>query len=269
MPIITAAVLGGLQSAAGIAQYAKGRQLAKGAVRPTYEIPKEIADNLSQAQMEALQGLPPEQVKQYVENVQRQVGFGLTALGERKAGIAGLATLTQQGTDAYKDLLSADAAARQANLRQLMNAREQMAGYKEKEFELNKLLPYQEQVQAAQAMTGAGMQNIMGGLTSAQGALETKYLADIYAGKGKGKGIGVGARTGTEMSGLIPAAGGYDWSMKKPQYPMPEQPYNVNIGQQPTTEQLYQFDLAKKKNPALTWDYFIQSTQGLANMIPR
>src|SRR3990167_990319 len=179
-PLLTSAILGGVQSDAGITKYSKGRALAKQNIKPQYDIPVEIAQNLSQAQLQALEGLPPEQKKQYVENVQRQVGFGLTALGERKAGIAGLATLTQQGTDAYKDLLTADARARQENLRQLMSAREQMAGYKEKEFQLNRLIPYQEKAEAAAAMQGAGIQNIMGGLRGAQGAFEQKGIIEAY-----------------------------------------------------------------------------------------
>lgn len=180
MPITTSAILGGIQSAAGIAQYLKGKKMAKQNARPDYVIPEEIGQNLSQAQMQALEGLPPEQKKQYVENIQRQQNFGLSALGSRKAGISGLAALTQQGSDAYSDLLSKDAAARQQNLQNLMGAREQMAGFKDKEFELNKLLPFQQKAEAAQGLTGAGLQNIMGGLQSAQGTLENKYLADQY-----------------------------------------------------------------------------------------
>ena len=39
-----------------------------------------------------------------------------------------------------------------------------MATYKDKEFQLNELDPYMNQVQAAEAMKGAGLQNIMGGV---------------------------------------------------------------------------------------------------------
>lgn len=166
-----AAIAASVAGTVGAVQYMKGRKMAKQNKRPDYEIPQEIKDNLSQAQMQALEGLPPEQKQQYVENVQRGQNFGLNALGDRKAGISGLATLTQQGNDAYKDLMTQDAIARQANLDKLMGAREQIAQYKDKGFELNKLIPYQEKAQAAAAMQSAGLQNIAGSTQSGSSAI--------------------------------------------------------------------------------------------------
>ena len=174
MPITSAAILGGIQSATGIAQYISGQKKAKANVKPTYEIPTEISQNLTQAQMQALEGLPPEQKKQYVENVQRQQNFGLNALGDRKAGISGLAALTQGGNDAYNNLLTADAQARQGNLDKLMGQREQMAQFKDQEFQINKMQPYQQKAEAAAGLQGAGMQNIYGGLSSMQNTFEQK-----------------------------------------------------------------------------------------------
>jgi len=55
MPIVTASILGGVQSAAGIAQFLRGRSLAKQNIRAEYQIPPEIAQNLSQAQLQALE----------------------------------------------------------------------------------------------------------------------------------------------------------------------------------------------------------------------
>lgn len=177
MPITTSAILGGIQSATGIAQYISGQKMAKGNKRPQYEIPSDIKDNLSQAQLQSLEGLPEEQKKQYIENTQRVQNSGLNALGDRQAGIAGLASLTQQGNDANRQLLSMDAQARQQNQSALMNARTQMAGYKDKDFELNKLLPFQQTAQAAQGLQGSGLQNIMGGLSSVQNTFENASLA--------------------------------------------------------------------------------------------
>ena len=55
----------------GIGEYEEGKAKlealeAKG--RPQYQIPDEIYQNLSHAQRMALEGLPEEQKKQYVEN---------------------------------------------------------------------------------------------------------------------------------------------------------------------------------------------------------
>lgn len=182
MPVTTSAILGGIQTASGIAQYIKGNQMAKKNKRPDYQVPQEISDNLSQAQMQALEGLSPEQKQQYVENVQRQQNFGLNAMGDRKAGISGLATLTQSGNDAYNNLLTQDSQARMQNQQGLMDARTEVANFKDKGFELNKLLPYQQKAEAATALKGAGIQTAVSGLSNLQNTYENQGLANAMGG---------------------------------------------------------------------------------------
>lgn len=156
-----------LQGATGVAQLIKGKKLAQENVRPGYDIPDEIRQNLSQAQMQALEGLPAEVKNQYMQNLQRSAQFGLSAMSSRKAGLAGLSSLVQNQNDAYSNLMAQDAQAQQANLQELMNQRSNMAAYQDKRFGLNQLDPYNQKAEAAQAMKGAGLQNIMGGLQSA------------------------------------------------------------------------------------------------------
>lgn len=177
MPVTASLALGGLQTASGIAQYFKGRKMAKGNTRPSYEIPEEIKQNMSQAQMQAYEGLPEAQKQQYISNLQRSANFGLSAMSDRKAGLSGLSALVQNQNDAYNNLLSQDSAAHQANLANLMNVRSQMAGYKDQEFQMNKLVPFQETAQASQGLQGAGLQNIYGGLESGVGTLQNAQLA--------------------------------------------------------------------------------------------
>ena len=73
----------------------------------------------------------------------------------------------QQETDAYTNLISMDAAARkESELRKqqaIGQARGSIAQAKNTEFDIANQ-NYQQQLQSAQAMQGAGMQNIMGGI---------------------------------------------------------------------------------------------------------
>lgn len=188
MPLTTSAVLGGIQTATGIAQYISGEKKKRDAQRPEYSIPKEISDNLSQAQLQALQGLPEEQKQEYVNNIQRNQNFGLNAIGTRQGGLTGLASLTQNGNDAYNKLLSEDSQARMANMDKLTNARNNMAQYQDKSFELNKLLPFQQKTTEAQGLMGAGIQNAFGGLKGIQGGIENNSLTNAYADKTQGGG---------------------------------------------------------------------------------
>lgn len=158
------------QAGFGVYQGVKGNQLAKDAVRPEYEIPQEIYQNLSDAEIAALEGLPQAQKDQFLQNVQRSTATSLNALGDRKAGLAGVSSVQQNEQDAMTKLLSMDAQARQSNMNNLYNQRGILAKYEDQAFQTNEMQPYMAQAQAAEAMKGAGIQNVAGGLTGAAGA---------------------------------------------------------------------------------------------------
>lgn len=154
---------GGATVTAGAAQTLYGLYLQKKNKRPEYQIPQEVFQNLTQAQQAALEGMPEEQRMQYIQNIQRGTATGLSQLGSRKAGVAGLAVLNQQQNDAYANIAAQDAAMKQQNQQQVLDARQNLADYRDQQFQLNKLNPYYEKVQEAQGMLGAGMQNVTQG----------------------------------------------------------------------------------------------------------
>src|SRR3990167_10537508 len=115
------------KQAFGYYQYLKGLK-AKDQLgdRPEYQIPEEIKQNLSQAQLMAIEGLPAEQKRQYIENIQRSMTANLAALTGRKARLVGVSGLSQTEADSYRQLLEADVQARQANQEELMAQRAAM-----------------------------------------------------------------------------------------------------------------------------------------------
>jgi len=155
------------QAGFGVYQGIKGNQLAKDAIRPEYQIPEEISQSLSDAEIAALEGLPQAQKDAFLQNVQRSTATSLNALGDRQAGLAGISSVQQNEQDAMTKLLSMDAQARQSNMNNLYDQRNTMAGYKDKAFQINEMQPFEAQAQAAEAMKGAGIQNVAGGLTGA------------------------------------------------------------------------------------------------------
>ena len=154
------------QAGTGIYQAVKGGQLARSMDRPNFEIPQEILDNLTDSQMQALRGMPAEQKQQYIDNVMRSQQAALGAMGDRKAGLAGLGGVQQNAIDAYRNMLSMDAQQRQTNEQALQGVRSNVADYKDKQFQVNQLDPYNQTMQAAEAMKGAGIQNMIGGVAS-------------------------------------------------------------------------------------------------------
>lgn len=153
-------IAGGATTALGLNQYYKGKKMLKNNQRPSYEIPDEIKQNLSDAQQQALQGLPEEQQQQFLNNIQRSSAYGMSQLGSRKAGLAGVSAMNQNSNDAYGNLLSMNSQAQMQNKQQLMQQRGIMADYKGQAFQLNKLNPYYEKQAEGLAMKGAGMQNV-------------------------------------------------------------------------------------------------------------
>ncbi len=168
-----AAATGIAKLGVGIAQRRKGKKLEEATERPDYEIPEEIFQNLNQAQQMALQGLPAEQKQQYIQNLQQSGQFALSQMGSRKAGLTGVAQLNQQQQFGFQNMLAMDAQARQQNQMQVMQQRQNVAGFRDQAFQLNQLNPFYEDTARAQALQGAGMQNIMGGLNTIGGAAIT------------------------------------------------------------------------------------------------
>jgi hypothetical protein len=176
----------GLGVSAGLAgvQYAMNRRNAKKDEknRPEYQIPSEIQANMTQAEQMAMQGLPEEQKQQYINNLQRSQAFSMNQASSRKAGLAGLAAVNQQGIDAYGDLMSKDAQARQQNQKLAMEQRGVMADYKDQAFQLNKLNPYYEKIASREAANGALMQNLGNSLPGLAGG-----AVDLLTGKAPDK----------------------------------------------------------------------------------
>lgn len=151
----------------GVGEYEEGKAKlealeAKG--RPKYQIPDEIYQNLSHAQRMALEGLPEEQKKQYVENIQAGTQLGLEASGTRQGGLAGISDLYAGQVEAYRSLLAQEFTARQANQQQLIDQRGIVAGQEAQQFQINELQPYIEQLQLALGQKQYGMDTWQAGM---------------------------------------------------------------------------------------------------------
>jgi len=207
-------ILGALQVGMGIYQTLKGNSMAKGLERPKYTIPDEVQQNLTASQMRALEGLPEEQKKQFVQNVQRASANAVNATADRRSGLVGIAGAQQREVDAYTNLLGQDAAARQANELRVDAARQNMADYKERAFEMNEMSPYLEKRQQAQAMQGSGMQNIFGGINAGVNALSQISNAKNVAGA-----LGVGANAAQSLGNGAQSVSNAAQSMVPPAQP--------------------------------------------------
>lgn len=191
MPVgITGAVV--LQGALGAIQMGVGLAKARAATRPQYVLPTAIEEQMSEAQRLSYYGLPDEQKQEFLDNIARSTAGAVRGASDRRGGLGAIATAAQQEQDAFKGLLSADAQARLNNIQRLQEVRSLYAQYEDKEFTLNELEPYMQEIAAAGALQGAGMQNI-------GGALNTLAMGSIYGVLG-GEKASAGA---TDVAGAV------------------------------------------------------------------
>jgi hypothetical protein len=158
-PVTLMAIANAGQAGLGIYQGFKANKLAKNLDRPDFEIPQEIYQNLDDAEIQALEGLPAAQKQAYLENIQRGTQTALGNISSRKG--PGFEYALQSEADQQKQLLGQDVAQRQANQANLQSQRGVMADYKNKEWE-DRMSAYTDAAQNVKDLTGASIENVVG-----------------------------------------------------------------------------------------------------------
>tara|TARA_R100000664_G_C2760110_1_gene150825 strand:- start:18081 stop:19040 length:960 start_codon:yes stop_codon:yes gene_type:complete len=176
-----AVVGGGIQVAQGIGQQRSGRELRDSLNKPEFQIPPEIAKNMSEAEMRAYQGLPDEQKAAFLDNQQRAAQTALRSSSDRRGGLGMISQIQAQQDRSSLQLLQQDVAARDKNILRAQEARNVMAAYREKRFQ-HDYSEYSADLDYARAQIGAGMQNVAGGLVTAGSAIQTGIAHQDAAG---------------------------------------------------------------------------------------
>ena len=166
-----AVVGGGIQAYQGVQQKKAGRAMEAGLNKPEFQIPTEIAKNMSEADIRSYQGLPDEQKAAFLDNQQRAAQTALRSSGDRRGGLGMVSQIQAQQDRSSLELLQQDVVARDKNILRAQEARNVMAQYKEKRFE-HEYNEYSSDLDYARAQVGAGMQNVAGGLMTAASGVQ-------------------------------------------------------------------------------------------------
>ena len=172
----------GVQAGTGIYQMYKGAQQAKQAeaMRQDYQIPQEIYDTMTAAEIQAAEGMPAAQKAEFIQNLQGSTQSGINALQDRSSAASGVEGVLRNEQNSFMNLASQDSAVKQANQANLQAVRQNMAGYVDKQFQTNVTDPVNALNASATAMKGAGMQNVAGVLGSgASMSQDNQMLQDI------------------------------------------------------------------------------------------
>ena len=161
----------------GIFQGIKANKIDRNNVRPIQEVQQEYFKNVSDAEQAARMGMPLQQYQQALQNQQRNFNGVTTALGRSANSSAGLSSLLRASNDAALNLDVQNAQQRVQNQRYLAGQRGVLAGQKQNAFDWNQKSKYLAEAAKAQALRGAGAQNLMGAFGDVQ-------QMGMYAGDG-------------------------------------------------------------------------------------
>ena len=185
----TSLISSGAQFFSGLSQKRRGRRMIDQAEKmdTTYKTPDEIGELSDDAETQ-LQGKSAVQkilsgdarraTSRYLKRIKNYATSGAQGLA-----MAGEATSMEQ--DSMADAVLAGEADRNIKQTRFDKAQIVEAGYKDKEFEYNKYLPYLQKMTMGQQLAGAGMKNQQGGLGNIGKSVTAGALAIGNAWEGK------------------------------------------------------------------------------------
>lgn len=173
----------------GIVQKRKAKKAMEALQRPEYKQSEMLKKNLEQAQLEAKTGMPMEQYAAAQQNIDRLTAQGGRQIKNLQGGLAGIGELFQSGSDAFSQLISKDAAMREAKKQDVYAARTAMAGEEQKAYEAE-MGQFQDERGALAQDYAIGQQNLASGFD------ELAATGIQYAGMKMGEGGDAGAGTG-------------------------------------------------------------------------
>ena len=175
---IASAVPQVVKGISGIFQARKGNRLRKSLVRPTEVANPLYQQNVAMAEQMGRVGLPQEQYNNQLNNISRNQAGVL-----RRFGGSGnnLASILRASNDATNNLVADDSGARMNNQRFAFGQRGILANAQERAFAYNKKGRYEDDMNYANSLIGAGKQNQMSALDGLS-TIGQQYMAGEQGG---------------------------------------------------------------------------------------
>lgn len=141
--------------------------------RPKYEIPAAAQEEMAAARMQQFGRMPgvnyaQQRIDQNAASSQYRLQKGATNSSQLLSGLAGIQLNSNVAARGLMEAEAGDQIRRDAIFRRSLGV---MAGYQDKEFDLNKMQPYQDKARTKAALIGGGLQNIAGGAGQALGGI--------------------------------------------------------------------------------------------------
>lgn len=166
----------------GIAQNHSAGQIEKNNPYPTYTVDPLYKANLAQANQMAQVGLPQQQYNNQANNIQQNQAGAIFSLSRSANPGANLAAIVRQGDQATGNLNAQDAVARNRNMLNLLQQRQQLAQQNDKAWDWNYQQKYLGNLAKSQALRTAGNTNINSGAND----VTSTALTGMNLGMGRG-----------------------------------------------------------------------------------
>lgn len=127
---------------------------------PNMPIPKEVLDTQEMAKIAANEGLPSQVYAKAMKNIQRNTNSAIRTATNRRGGLGLIGTINREANDAMGNLDAADATAMARNRTQLYDVNNNVAGWKNRQWDWNQKQKYQRDYNYAQQLIGSGNANI-------------------------------------------------------------------------------------------------------------
>lgn len=171
--VIIAGSAAAIQGGIGVAQMIQANKYRKQFKRPDYQIPQAQQEALLNARAMAAQTrLPGQDIME--QNIGATTAAGVkaaTELGQSPSQILNAASNIYGRQMQQQNQMGIQAAQfQQGNRMNLQGQLGTMGGFQEKQWDINKMQPYEAAMHAAAQLSGAGQQNIGGAVAGAGGA---------------------------------------------------------------------------------------------------
>lgn len=164
--IIASLALGAYKLHDGRQTQKKGKDLEGSLSRPVYQIPGEVYQNNALAERMAKEGISAQEKNEFIDNTATNAANTVRRFKTRKAGLLGAEIAGDQVAKANRELRMSDTRQKLANIKDLILSNNAIAQYKDKQFQLNEIDKYGEDLNYARSLQAAGKMSINNGIDS-------------------------------------------------------------------------------------------------------
>ncbi len=163
MPLPLALLPSLFEAGVGLTQMIGGNDQLAGLKRPEFKTPKEALTALGLSKAEYAD--PRFAGQSELENqVDLNSANALATAQGRGAGMQTVGAIASAGNKAQQDITAEAARQQQADRFSYQNMLQLIAGYREKEFQMNEFAPYMDKYNEGRERIGAGQENVFGAL---------------------------------------------------------------------------------------------------------